>query len=200
MTDDQRDLVTRNLPLAWHIAHRVYRFGRARHEPIEATLEDLQQDAMVGLCRAAQGYDPSRRTSFSTYAYPVISNYLKDTIRKHRLITHPRATRSRRNYREQIDITSYLISFDYEMDRIGPDPPVWLECATREERALLLRLLLRLRREDRRACRVLILRHQGMTMQAIGTILGCTKQRVEQIEKEAIAWLREMWRAKNPSR
>jgi RNA polymerase sigma factor (sigma-70 family) len=60
----QQELVERNLNIARVVARTFLRKWR-RH----LTIEDLDQLAMVGLCRAAASYDPAKGYSFSGHAW-----------------------------------------------------------------------------------------------------------------------------------
>lgn len=60
-------------PLALRYA-RQYR-GRGVEE------EDLEQVALLGLCKAVRGYEPSRGTTFAAYAVPTITGELKRHFR-----------------------------------------------------------------------------------------------------------------------
>jgi RNA polymerase sigma-B factor len=66
-------LVERYLRLAGQLARRYARTS----EP----LEDLEQVACVGLLRAVDRYDPSRGTTFSTFAVPTILGELRRHFR-----------------------------------------------------------------------------------------------------------------------
>jgi RNA polymerase sigma-B factor len=73
-TANERDsLIRRHLPLARHCARRYRRAG----EP----LEDLEQVASLALVRAADSFDPTRGTAFSTYAVPCILGSIKRHFR-----------------------------------------------------------------------------------------------------------------------
>jgi RNA polymerase sigma-B factor len=67
------ELAERLMPLVRHIAHRY----SGRGEP----LEDLVQVGFVGLLKAIDRFDPSRRLEFSTYATPTILGEIKRHFR-----------------------------------------------------------------------------------------------------------------------
>lgn len=62
LTPDRQELVTGCLDLAWQQAC-LYRRGT------RLPLDDLYQEAVLGLCAAASRFDASRGTRFSTYAF-----------------------------------------------------------------------------------------------------------------------------------
>ena len=71
---NERDaMIQRYLPLARALARR-YRRGP---EP----LEDLEQVACLALVRAADAFDPTRGTAFSSYAVPCIVGAIKRHFR-----------------------------------------------------------------------------------------------------------------------
>ena len=84
----RRQLIERFMPLARSLAMR-YRNGS---EP----LDDLVQVACEGLVRAVDGYDPSRRTNFSSYATPVILGAIRHYFRDGTQAVHlPRGLQER---------------------------------------------------------------------------------------------------------
>ncbi len=74
-TAERDALVHKYLPLARALAARY----RHTHVP----LEDLVQVASMGLVMAAGRFDPSRGTSFSSYAVPTILGELRRHLRDH---------------------------------------------------------------------------------------------------------------------
>jgi RNA polymerase sigma-B factor len=81
-------LIERHLPLARKLAMRY----SGRQEP----LDDLYQVACLGLCKAVDGYDPARGTSFTSYAVPTILGEVKRHFRDRTWSTHvPRAMQER---------------------------------------------------------------------------------------------------------
>lgn len=49
----------------------------------EVPNSDIEEAAMVGLAKAAMGFQPSFGNKFSSFAYPVISNEIVDALREH---------------------------------------------------------------------------------------------------------------------
>jgi RNA polymerase sigma-B factor len=67
------EAIVEYLPMAGHLARRY----RNRGEP----LDDLVQVATVGLIKAIDGYDPSRGSTFASYAVPTMVGELKRHFR-----------------------------------------------------------------------------------------------------------------------
>lgn len=84
----REQLIERFMPLARSLAMR-YRNGS---EP----LDDLIQVACEGLVRAVDGFDPSRRTNFTSYATPVILGAIRHYFRDGTQAVHlPRGLQER---------------------------------------------------------------------------------------------------------
>jgi RNA polymerase primary sigma factor len=60
-------MVAANIRLVASIARRYH--GAGRKTALQLDLEDLMQEGMLGLIRAAEKFDPERGYKFSTYAY-----------------------------------------------------------------------------------------------------------------------------------
>lgn len=80
MTSEQQALVTNNMKLAYKVAHK-WKSQWLRHG---MEFEDLTQTCLLGLCRAAHTYDPSRGVAFSTYATRVMDNEVFAELKKRR--------------------------------------------------------------------------------------------------------------------
>jgi RNA polymerase sigma-B factor len=77
----ERDaLVERYLPLARSLA--------ARYRHTSESFDDLLQVAAIGLLKAIDRYDPSRRTAFSSFAVPTILGELRRHLRDHTWAVH----------------------------------------------------------------------------------------------------------------
>jgi RNA polymerase sigma-B factor len=72
---ERDELIVRFLPLAYGLARR--------YRPSQIPDEDLVQIASLGLVKAAERYDPTRGTTFVTFAIPTIrgelNRYLRDS-------------------------------------------------------------------------------------------------------------------------
>lgn len=76
LNDEQRRLAERHLPFAQHMAQHYGAMARSKG----ISMDDLQQDAALGLCEAALRYDPAKGVSFRTYAYAWCYKYIMRTL------------------------------------------------------------------------------------------------------------------------
>lgn len=82
LDETQRKLVEDNLNLATVMSKQYASVGVLRGVPVE----DLQQDACVGLCIAAQSYDPSKGADFRTYAFGWCRKYILQALKDEALL------------------------------------------------------------------------------------------------------------------
>lgn len=78
LTDERRQLVENYYAYAVHLSRRFAPLARSRSIP----LEDLQQEACLGLCEAALRFNKNVKVDFMTYAYMWCYKYIIATIRK----------------------------------------------------------------------------------------------------------------------
>jgi RNA polymerase sigma factor (sigma-70 family) len=133
--------------------------------------EEALQAGRIGLWRAIQGYDPTRGTTFSTYAWVAISRHVdRRTEELNRVID---------GWSQEIP-TSWVV----------PDPAGKLEEKLVQEAlfALVGQLPERLRR--------IIIGLYGLgeaapcLLRELGEELGLTRERVRQLQQDALGWLR----------
>lgn len=79
------DAFAKHLPLVHSLVKRY------RGEYAES--EDLFQVGCIGLLKALKGFDPSRNTSFATYAVPVIAGEIKMYLRGQGTVKYSRAVK-----------------------------------------------------------------------------------------------------------
>jgi RNA polymerase sigma factor (sigma-70 family) len=133
--------------------------------------EDALQAGRIGLWRALKGYDTTRGTAFSTYAWVAIYRHI------HRAAEELN--------RELGDWPGEILASWEE-----PDPGDWVE------HKLVLEALWELvGRLPDRLHQVIVARYglEGQpprTLKAIGAEVGLTGERVRQLQQEALAWLR----------
>ena len=133
--------------------------------------EEALQAGRFGLWRAIQGYDPTRGTTFSTYAWVAISRQI-----------HRRAKELSRD----TDAGSQEIPASW----VVPDPAGELEEKLTQD--VLLDLVSQL---PKRLRRVIVGRYglgeePPCMLKELGKELGLTGERVRQLQQEALAWLR----------
>lgn len=67
----RKQLVLKNMPLANKFASRYYRHFQYR---------DIHQASFLGLCEAAEDWDPDKGSSFSSWAYNLMRNRVKQEL------------------------------------------------------------------------------------------------------------------------
>lgn len=72
LTDQQRKLVEEHVPFAMNMGKKYYMVGTVKGVP----LEDLQQEACLGLIEAARRYEPGKGVNLMTYAFMWCKKYI----------------------------------------------------------------------------------------------------------------------------
>ncbi|MBN1661806.1 MAG: sigma-70 family RNA polymerase sigma factor [Anaerolineae bacterium] len=137
----------------------------------DLSYEEALPAGRIGLWRAIQGYDPTRGTAFSTYAWVAIYRHV-----------HRRAIELNRD--THVEVREMSAAW------VLPDPVGALErkVTIHALHDLVNRLPNRLRR--------IIVERYGLgkqpprTLNALGEQLGISGERVRQLQQEALAWLR----------
>lgn len=192
------DLVMANLGLVREYARRYYR----RHEE-KIPIEDLIQEGLIGLTKAAWRFDPEKGR-FSTYVTYWIKQALRRVAEENSLIHIPINKREVRK-------NSYELSPPLNLEEVFPDfeegePRDWAEViadptADRPDREAERSDLRRLLEKHLTALtdqeRIVIIHRYGFddgvvrTLADIGRPLGLSRERVRQIEKIALEKLRQ---------
>jgi RNA polymerase sigma factor (sigma-70 family) len=133
--------------------------------------EEALQAGRIGLWHAIQGYDPTRGTTFSTYAWVAICRQI-----------HRRAKELSRD----TDVWSQEMPASW----VVPDPAAQVEAGL--IRDVLFDLVGRL---PKRLRQVIVGRYglgeqPSCTLKKLGKELGLTSERARQLQQEALAWLR----------
>lgn len=83
LNQDQQRLVVENMEFAEHMARRFG--GTIAHDQNEksVTMDDLRQEAMMGLCEAAMRFDPELGVAFTTLAYIWCRKLVLKALRKY---------------------------------------------------------------------------------------------------------------------
>lgn len=128
MLDEQkRKLVLDNINLVYHLARKLgYDFEKD---------EDAIQYGMLGLCIAADRFDPNRGVKFSTYAYSYIIHWLEGTYSDIKM-----KERIDNGMYVSVDDLSYIISDEFVTDEKEELEEILLK-AKKELREVFLLLL-----------------------------------------------------------
>lgn len=164
------ELISRNLPLCLTIAKRY------RTETL--TLNDLCEEGVIGLCKAADKWDPDEGARFGTYAYWWIRQSIAYAAER----KGPFLGVSRKRYRE---LTADNMPRTYHASECAIDPwelgeggeePRPYDAVQRMAVAGLLESI----EPSRRWCvRRIIM--EGATLREVGEELGITRERVRQL-------------------
>lgn len=193
LTETERAAVLRNRGLVYHTV-----FGLLRRYPHADYLKDeLASEGMLGLVRAVQLYD-ARLAKFSTYACRAIAHRVLRVLRDNNLIHIPQ-------YLRQDKETGVPWPAAFCLPSLAP-----VDCAAVAEQpefpvdqADQMRAVYRALREltvlQRRIIRHRFgLNRERLTLEALGQRLGYTRERVRQIEQEALTKLRRLLHADSP--
>jgi len=137
----------------------------------DISYEEALQAGRIGLWRAIQGYDPTRGTAFSTYAWVAIYRHV-----------HRRAKELNRD--THVEVREMSAAW------VLPDPGEELE------RKVTFRVLHELVNQLPGRLRRIIIDRYGLENQAprtlneLGEQLDLSGERVRQLQQEALAWLR----------
>jgi len=133
--------------------------------------EEALQAGRIGLWRAIRGYDPTRGTAFSTYAWVAICRHIR---------------RRAQELNRDTDVWSQEVPASW----VVPDPEAQVEAGLMRD--VLFDLVGQL---PQRLCQVIVGRYglgkrPPCTLKTLGQELGLTGERVRQLQQEALAWLR----------
>lgn len=137
----------------------------------DLTYEEALQAGRIALWQAIRGYDPQRGTTFATYAWVAICHQVQHRDKE--------LSRDRAVWLPEMP-TSWVL----------PDP------AAEVDRQLGNEILYELVGQLPERLRPVVVGRYGLdgqpprTLQTIGEQLGLTRERVRQIQQEALAWLR----------
>lgn len=172
LTENQRGLAVRYIPLAQAMVRRAARLGTAEGE-------ELQSAAYLALVEAALTFDPSRKVNFATFARYRIRGALRDCQRW-------LAAGWRGDPAHQPAFQSLRDNVEEFGRVLGPEqgPPVGAEIESTEAVEKWLR---RLPRAHAAACRLIYLHNKSQDEAA--ALLGCSKSYMSRLHREAISRL-----------
>ena len=137
----------------------------------DISYEEALQAGRIGLWRAIQGYNPTRGTTFSTYAWVAISRHVDRRA-------------------EELDRATEDWSQERPTSWVVPDP------AGKLEEKLVQEALFDLVGQLPKRLRRVIIGRYGLgedapcLLQELGEELSLTRERVRQLQQDALAWLR----------
>ena len=189
----KRKLVEANLRFVVKIAHRYKSFME---------LEDLIIEGTMGLMHAVEKIDPANNTKVITYAANWITAYIQKAIREtSKCIKFPgnkfnEMKKSKwniasldKNIGKSEDDEVTLASFIPDENTPTPEE----EFCNKETKILLNEMLKNLKQKEQA---VIIMRYsldgeEPMNLSKIGTLMGYSRERIRQIEKNALESLRK---------
>jgi RNA polymerase sigma factor (sigma-70 family) len=133
--------------------------------------EDALQAGRIGLWRSILGYDPTRGTAFSTYAWVAIGRTIHQAV--------DQEAKGRPGWSKALPLAWYC-----------PDLDEWVD-----QHLIKEALYTTVARLPDRLKRVIVFRY-GLagyplrTLKQLGTELGITYERVRQLQQDGLAWLR----------
>jgi RNA polymerase sigma factor (sigma-70 family) len=163
INDEQRSMVTQHLSLALKVANLF-----ARKLPRWLSRDDLRQEAVLGLMRAAHDFDPAYGVAFGTYAGPKIKGAIFDWLRRQ---DHLKRIHRQELQRQGLEHRLEQLDPDLVVPTVGPEPI--------PESATLLKIAMRPLCRDERdiAWRCFGL---GQTQAQIAEARGCNASTVSQ--------------------
>lgn len=153
-----------------HHERLVHAFIRRQGGGAIAYGEALQA-GRIGLWQALKGYDPARGTAFSTYAWVAITRHIH---------------RAAKELNRELGDWPGQVPASWE----EPDPEDWVE------QKLILGALGELVSRLPERLRWVVVARYGLgsdpprTLKSVGLELGLTRERVRQLQQDALAWLR----------
>jgi RNA polymerase sigma factor (sigma-70 family) len=165
MEMSERDkLIVENQRLVTYVLHK--------HYPSWAFDEDMQQIGMIGLCNAADRYDPEKG-KFSTLAIKFILNEIRNEFRR-------RMTQSRTG--DELSINE-ISGEDITYEDCIPGLPDVDYCDTDG-------MFKELKPNERKVCDLLI---QGFSQSEIARTLGCSTQNISKLARSTKLKLRKFY-------
>lgn len=138
--------------------------------------DELVQIGTLALMRAVHGYRPEFGCAFSTYAYTAIE---RSIIHHHRY-----RIAQRRDHRQTVAMTDEVGIWIGACDRPGRMETEDARRDTADRLAAMLAVL------DDRDAEVLLRRAEGLSFDAIAGMMGLSRERVRQLERDALRSVR----------
>jgi RNA polymerase sigma factor (sigma-70 family) len=173
LTDEQRALATRYLPMASALAKRMDGLLPGQNDELEST-------AYLALVEAAQMFDPSISVNFATYARYRIRGALRDL---RRLMVCACSRGDAAGFPVFQRLGSNVEKYG-EVIGIKPDRPVGTDIEATDAAEDWLS---RLPRRHAAACRLIYI--GGKSQDEAAAVVGCSKSYLSRLHRQAITWL-----------
>jgi RNA polymerase sigma factor (sigma-70 family) len=173
LTDEQRALTVRYLPMARALARRMV-------DLLPGEAEEMESTAYLALVEAAQTFDPSINVNFATYARHRVRGALCD-LRRLMLFAGWRGDPARQPVFQRLETE------DEEQGQvigITPERPVGTDVEAIE---VFEDWLSRLPRTHAAACRLIYI--EGMSQEEAAEVVGCSKSTLSRLHHDAITRL-----------
>lgn len=203
LTEAQRDLVVRYRPLAWKIARRYLptqhhsRKGRAKLEVLRAAAED-------GLIAAAKRFDPGRDIAFGTFARHWVVFKIRHWLFYNKSVVRPLLTKRNPALRN-MDAREVTTDLDIDIFDNYDGANTKQQLSIEAWDALVVMPDFEFALDDKRTLaetlktlneRELNLIHElyvkETTLDRIGELFGCSRQRVQQLRDRALEKVRDV--------
>jgi RNA polymerase sigma factor (sigma-70 family) len=184
LTDEQRGLASRYVPMAESLAKDFRTKQRIEREELRST-------AYMALVQAARTFDPARKVNFATFARHRIRGALRDYLRY--AISESWGTE------KGLRPTAQCIGPESErygqMLRLSTEKPVGAEIESIED---VETWLARLPKQHALACRLIYL--SGKSQDEAAAMLGCSRSQLCRLHHEALTWLVDDYNATRAGR
>lgn len=175
LTDEQRELVRRYMPLAQSMARRA--------ADKRMRMDELEAEAYAALVEAVRTFDPARGVDFGVFARPRINGALRDY---RRFLFHA-STRS--GSKESPVFERMTVTPDLHGRVLGVEPPT-PPGQDLEVHDVVESILRRLPRPEAAACRSIYV--EGRSQEETAQILGYSKGYLSRLHNEALERIRRV--------
>ena len=184
LTEEQRELAIKYLPMARGLAQRLYPTSPAHPE-------ELQSTAYLALVDAARTFDPARNVGFGGFARHRIRSAIRDFQRL--IVTDS----SRSGLAQKPIVRRSSESGEPSGVVLAMHPTPLVKDAIDSTEAIEF-WLARLPKAQAVACRLMYI--DGMTQDEVAANVGCSKSYLSRLHREAITWVVREYHKANAGR
>lgn len=194
------EFIEENAAMLHGLTNKYYLRGNARFSK-----QDLYQQACKATIKAAQHFDNTRGTKFSSFAYTAIYRELRDYVQNNRYDLHVPKCRQKEELKLGIDnrtkydaerYSSYPDEDMSSLDEIIPsgEPPAIEVMIKKEESLILLDAIDNLPDKERNIIRSRFF--ENKKLKDIAEDFGCSRQYIHKLEKRAMGKLKQKLESK----